>query len=207
MGRTSSSEGAHSIQTVRGAGSSTAFSSTLPAPSVRRSASSMTMTCHRPTAGESWARRTRSRVSFTPMESRSVRMTWTSACVPIRLVWQPSQKPQPGAPPSARSGLVHWSAAAKARAAVDRPEPGGPVNSQACVIFEPWSSGLPSDTEVTSASASRAAAASCSCTRSCPTRSSHTVMGHRPSGGVVHGPRTAVRRRSPLVALHCGGRH
>ena len=34
--------------------------------------------------------------------------------------------------PSPPSG--HWSAAANARAATDRPEPGGPVNSQACVI-------------------------------------------------------------------------
>ncbi|MDF9814067.1 hypothetical protein M2266_003298 [Streptomyces sp. SPB162] len=51
-------------------------------------------------------------------------------------MWQPSQNPQPGTPPSARSGLVHCSAAAKARAAVERPEPGGPVNSQACVILD-----------------------------------------------------------------------
>ena len=39
------------------------------------------------------------------MVSRSVRTTSTSAWVPTRAVWQPSQKPQPGAPPSARSGL------------------------------------------------------------------------------------------------------
>ena len=96
VGRTSSMDGAHRSQTVRGAGSSTAFSRTLPAPSVRRSASSRTMTCQRPVAGDSWARRTRSRVSFTPMESMSVRTICTSAWVPIRLVWQPSQKPQPG---------------------------------------------------------------------------------------------------------------
>lgn len=124
VGSTSSSEGAHSSHTVLGAGSSTAFSRTLPAPSVSRSASSRTMTCQRPTAGESWARRTRSRVSFTPMDSRSVRTISTSACVPIMVVWQPSQKPQPGSPPRARSGLTHWRAAAKARAAVARPEPG-----------------------------------------------------------------------------------
>lgn len=108
----------------------------VAAPSVRRSASSRTITCQRPPDGESEDRRTRSRVSLTPMDSRSVRTISTSAWVPIRAVWQPSQKPQPGAPPRARSGLTHCNAAAKARAAVERPEPGGPVNSQACVIWE-----------------------------------------------------------------------
>lgn len=92
-----------------------------------------------------------------------MRTTSTSACVPTRAVWQPSQKPQPGMPPSARSGLTHWRAAAKARAAVDRPEPGGPVNSHACVIvdFDMASVEVRSVLAVTSASASRAAAASC----------------------------------------------
>ncbi|MDF9814066.1 hypothetical protein M2266_003297 [Streptomyces sp. SPB162] len=69
VGSASSTEGAHSSQTVRGAGSSTAFRSTFPAPSVRRSASSRTITCHRPVAGDMAARRTRSRVSFTPIDS------------------------------------------------------------------------------------------------------------------------------------------
>lgn len=87
-------------------------------------------------------------------------MICTSACVPIRLVWQPSQNPQPGIPPRARSGLVHCRAAAKARAVVERPEPGGPVKSHACVIFEASGCGAPVETAVTRASASRAAAAS-----------------------------------------------
>ncbi len=47
----------------------------------------------------------------------------TSAWVPISVVWQPVQKPQPGVPPRARSGLTHWRAAAKARAASTRPAP------------------------------------------------------------------------------------
>ena len=137
VGRTSSREGAHSSHTVRGAGSSTAFSSTLPAPSVSRSASSRTITCQRPSAGEAGRRRTRSRVSFTPRSSRSVRTHLrrrrayrSGSCGSRR------RTRSPGLPPSARSGLTHCSAAAKARAAVDRPEPGGPVNSQACVIFD-----------------------------------------------------------------------
>jgi adenylate cyclase len=36
---------------------------------------------------------------------------------------------------------VHCSAAAKHNAATERPEPGGPVISQACVIV-PWSEAL-----------------------------------------------------------------
>lgn len=84
------------------------------------------------------------------MESRSVRTTSTSAWVPMRLVWQPSQKPQPGVPPGrARSGLVHWRAAAKARAASALPAPGGPVNSQACVIRDASGSGFPEAAAVT----------------------------------------------------------
>lgn len=120
-------------------------------------------------------------------------MICTSAWVPIRLVWQPSQNPQPGDPPRARSGLTHWRAAAKARAAVERPEPGGPVKSQACVIFDASATGVWSTTAVTWASASRAAASSCALTFSWPTRSSHTVMGCRPSVAPVP------------CASHCAG--
>ena len=52
VGRTSSTEGAHSSQTVRGAGSSTAFRTALADFSFSRSASSTRMTCQRPFAGE-----------------------------------------------------------------------------------------------------------------------------------------------------------
>jgi hypothetical protein len=48
---TSSTAGAHSSQTVCGVGSSIALSRALPAGSVSRSASSTTMTCHRPPEG------------------------------------------------------------------------------------------------------------------------------------------------------------
>ena len=44
--------------------------------------------------------------------------------------------PQPGTPSE-----VHCSAAAKHSAATERPEPGGPVISQACVMV-PWSTSL-----------------------------------------------------------------
>ncbi len=138
------------------------------------------ITCHRPPAGDIDERRTRSRVSFTPIDNWSVATTSTSAWVPTRVVWQPSQNPQPGIPPSARSGLTHCRAAAKARAAVARPEPGGPVNSQACVIFDADRALVspPDETAVTKASASRAAADNCSTTGPCPISSSQTVMTH-----------------------------
>lgn len=89
----------------------------------------------------------------------------TSACVPSSAVWQPSQNPQPGAPPRARSGLTHWRAAANARAAVSG-HFGGPVNSQACVIFDAAGGGVFAVAAVTRASASRAAAPSSVITRS-----------------------------------------
>ena len=53
----------------------------------------------------------------------------------------------------------HSSADAKARAATDRPEPGGPVNSQACVI------------------APATALRSCATTASWPASSSNTLTG------------------------------
>ena len=62
----SSADGAHSSQTVRGAGSSIALSRALAACSVARSASSNTTTCQRPPDGAPAARRTRPRVCLTP---------------------------------------------------------------------------------------------------------------------------------------------
>ena len=62
----SSAYGAHSSHTVRGAGSSIAFSSALAACSVHRSASSNRMTRQRPLTGAVAALRTRSRVWRTP---------------------------------------------------------------------------------------------------------------------------------------------
>jgi hypothetical protein len=65
VGRTSSTLGAHRIHTVCGGGSSRDFSRTLTAWSVRRSASSTTMTCHGPLMGDIDDRITRSRASST----------------------------------------------------------------------------------------------------------------------------------------------
>ena len=63
VGSTSAGEGAHSIHTVRGGGSSMALSSTLVARSVMRSASSITKIRQRPVAGVDWAASTRARTS------------------------------------------------------------------------------------------------------------------------------------------------
>ncbi len=108
-----------------------------------------------------------------------------------------------GDAPRARSGLTHCSAAAKARAAWLRPAPGGPVNSHACVMRDASGGGASLAAAVTNASASRAAAASCSLTRSCPTRSSHTVMGQPalPSYPSVASVASVLRR------IHCAGPH
>ncbi len=105
-----------------------------------------------------------SRASFTLMDSPSGTIIATSGCAPPSADAQPSQCPQPAAP------VVHCSAAANARAAMDRPLPGGPVNSQACVI-PPAVPPLSGDHGV----ASRAAACSCSTTRSWPTRPSKAL--------------------------------
>ncbi|GAT13169.1 putative uncharacterized protein [Mycolicibacterium thermoresistibile] len=56
-------------------------------------------------------------------------MRRTSACVPAIVVVQARHSPHPGTPSE-----VHCNAAAKHSAAIDRPEPGGPVISQAWVI-------------------------------------------------------------------------
>jgi hypothetical protein len=69
---------------------------------------------------------------------------WTSAWVRERTVWQPAHSPQP------TPSRSHCSAAANARAATERPEPGGPVNSQACVI-ELAAAGSPATTRCAAA--------------------------------------------------------
>ena len=133
VGRRSSTVGAHSIHTVRSVGSSIALSSALAAWSVSRSASSTIITCQRRPTGASAERRTRSRTSSTPIESLSVRTTVTSAWLPASTVWHEWQVPQPGGCSS------HCSAAAKATAALERPEPGGPVKRNAWLM--PWPGG------------------------------------------------------------------
>ncbi len=120
-------DGVQSRKTVRGGGSSIALSSALPAASVSRSASSMITTCQRRRDGVLAARSTSARISPTPIESPSGTTSRTSAWVPPSVVWQAGQSPQP-------VPRAHCSAAANARAATDRPEPGGPVKIQAWVI-------------------------------------------------------------------------
>src|SRR5664280_1561759 len=72
------------------------------------------------------ARRTSMRTSSTPMLSCSVRTTVTSGCAPDKVVRHAEHSPQPP--------FAHSSAAANARAAFERPDPGGPVISQAWLI-------------------------------------------------------------------------
>ena len=71
-----------------------------------------------------------SRTSSILMERPSVRMSSTSWWEPLSAVVQSMQLPQPL--------LGQTSAAANASAALERPDPGGPVKSQACVM--PWDS-------------------------------------------------------------------
>ena len=153
---TSSEVGAQRIQTVAFAGSSMLLSSASAPRSVTRSASSTTITWRCRMVGLIAARRTRSRTSSTPIDSCSVRTSVTSGCAPLSAVRQPLHSPQPASTPPGRS---HCSAAAKARAAFERPEPGGPTTSQACDMA--WLS-------------PRAARRSVSTAASCPTRSPQT---------------------------------
>ncbi|PQM49427.1 hypothetical protein C1Y40_00356 [Mycobacterium talmoniae] len=127
-----STDGAHSKNTVDGGGSSTTLSSALAAPSVSRSASSITTICQRPVLGRRAAVCTIARISSTPMDSPSGMTRRTSAWVPAIVVVQTRHCPQPGT-----SGEVHCSAAAKHSAATERPDPGGPVTSQAWVMVPP----------------------------------------------------------------------
>ena len=128
-------DGAQSRKTVCGPGSSTAFSSAFEAPSVSRSASSMSTIWKRPVAGRRAANWTTARISFTEMVRPSGVTVRTSACVAAITVRQCEHWPHPP--------YSHCSAAAKARAATERPEPGGPVNSQAWVIAAVGTPGSP----------------------------------------------------------------
>jgi hypothetical protein len=118
---TSSTVGAHRIDTVRAAGSSMLFSSASAPRSVIRSTSSITMTCHRPSRAHGGTAN-----QLAHLERGSVRTSVTSGCAPDSDVRHAVHFPQPPEP--------HCSAVAKARAAFDRPEPGGPVNNQAWLM-------------------------------------------------------------------------
>ena len=126
VGSTSSVLGAHSTQTVPCGGSSTDLSSALALASLRRSASSTTNTCHDDRPGRSPSGATSSRASATEYSTPSGTTCSTSTCAEWRTATHSSHSPHP--PRGTRR------AAANASAAVLRPEPGGPVTSQACVI-------------------------------------------------------------------------
>ena len=120
-----------------GGGSSTALSSAFDAPSVSRSASSISTIWKRPVAGRRAASWTTARISLTEMVRPSGVTVRTSAWVAASTVRQCEHWPHPP--------YSHCRAAAKALAATDRPEPGGPVNSQACVIAAAGTPSAPRD--------------------------------------------------------------
>ena len=162
-----STDGAHSRKTVSGGGSSTTFSRAFAAPSVSRSASSMTTICQCPMLGRRDAVDTTARISSTPIDSPSGTMRRTSAWVPAMVVVQARHCPQPGTPVE-----VHCRAAAKLSAATERPEPGGPVNNQAWVIAPPELE--PGVRPARNSRAAVAAATSSASTASCPSRRANT---------------------------------
>ncbi len=146
------------------------FSKALDAPSVMRSASSITTTCHRPSEGSRAAVATTVRISATEIDRPSGTTRRTSGCVPASTVRQAEQTPQPGGP-----SPMHCKAAASARAATDRPDPAGPVNSQAWLID-------PAATDSPAAIWAAAAAALCrvATVSACPTSPDQTLTP-RPS--------------------------
>ena len=122
VGSMSTSDGAHRIQSVPAGGSSSAFSKIFDAVEVIRSASSMIMMRKRPTEEPIIEVATSSRISAMVICTFSVDNTWMSGCVPALARTHDWQRPHPCS--------LHWSAAAKANARLERPDPGGPVISQ-----------------------------------------------------------------------------
>ena len=106
-----------------------------------------------------------------------MRTTVTSA-------WVPASDGVAGVALAAAGACSHWSAAAKARAAFERPDPGGPVNSQAWLI--PW----PADRGLDDLDG-----------WAWPTRSSQTVM---PSLGLAEEGLDAALHRGRITST--GGR-
>ncbi len=160
---TSSGDGAHSNHTVCSGGSSMDFRSTLEVRSTIRSASSTMTIRQRPCEADRAAVVTSSRTSRMSMTTLSVLTLVMSGWVADMAIRQFLQVPHPGGDSS------HWRAAAKARAATERPEPGGPVNSQAWVM----------------ARGSATACVSVATTCSCPTSEDQTLTG--PPAGVGGG--------------------
>jgi hypothetical protein len=102
------------------------LSNAFAADSVSRSASSITTTRHPPIEGAQATRVSSSRISSTLIDKPSVRMISTSGCPLVFAALQALQVPQPL--------FGQMRDCAKATAAEDLPEPGGPVKSQAWVI-------------------------------------------------------------------------
>ena len=168
----SSGLGAHSSHTVCSGGSSMALSRAFAPDSPRRSASSTTMTRHSPWEGEDCACRTRERAVSTLMIEVSVAAKTTSAFVRPIVVRHPAHWPHPTVSP------VHCRAAAKARAATERPEPGGPVMSQAWLMERASSEAREPPREATIARADAAASLSLATAASCPTSEDQTLIIH-----------------------------
>src|SRR5699024_9348201 len=131
-----SAQGAHIMMTVCAEGSSTVFSKAFDAPAVRRSALSKIITRNFAWVGRaiaSWITpRTSSTLLVSPCGVQNFRSggDWVS-----KTERHPSHCPHPSSPSGPLvSTLVHINAAAKASAALERPEPGGPVNSQEWLI-------------------------------------------------------------------------
>ena len=120
-------DGVHSRNTVRGGGSSIALSSALPACSVSRSASSTSSTCQRP-MGRRGLRPQHQRAHLGDADGEPLRHDEPHVGVGA------AERGVARLALAAAAVRSHCSAAANARAATDRPEPAGPVNSHACVI-------------------------------------------------------------------------
>jgi adenylate cyclase len=129
----------------------------------------MITTCHRAPVGRRAEIWTSARISATEIDRPSGTTTCTSACVPAIDVRQPGHVPHP-------VPVSHSSAAANARAATERPEPGGPVNSHACGTADAEPLNVPATIDAaTSADADSTATAS-----GWPTTWSQTVTSSPP---------------------------
>jgi hypothetical protein len=123
VGSMSASLGAQSNQMVPAGGSSKAFNKTFEERSAIRSASSMIMIWYLLTDPPKCDAETSCRISSMEMITFSDARTETSGWEPDCTMRQLLQAPQPA--------FSQSNEAANAIAAFDRPEPGGPVRSQA----------------------------------------------------------------------------
>ena len=155
-------------------GSSIALSSALQACSVSRSASSTIMICQR--AADRGERCAADQVAHLVDADREL-LGADDGDVGVGAL----EHGVAAVAVAAAARRSHWSAAANAIAALERPEPGGPVNSQAWVMPRP-------STAVRSAST----------TRCWPTRPSQTLPAGRTSVTVI-GAARVEQRLDPLA--------